>query len=209
LSYHKYDSKVEAKFRVNVPHQSSVGLHASAWVDSHKRWLLDDYKTQFSDIMAANFKPVQVDKAVENYVDAVKSQDHIRRKMDDPAYMRQVIEKLLTYESLRSKEIRVMADGTQFNSKLGSLQTDYADCKAEIKGQNEQIELKLKAFENPESQIEQARARILYLKSKIQSIDEEVPNKRRELEQQLRDLQVKISDAEKFEKNRAQIEAEM
>lgn len=192
-----------------MPNQSSVGLYAQNWIETHKHWLLEEYKTHYGSIMKSNFKPVAVDSTIENYVDSVKSRDHIKRTIDDPKYVRQVLDKLLNYESLRNNEFKITADGTFFNKELARLQKDYDDSKAEIKRLNKEIEEKLRAFENPVGEIEKSRARIAFLKSKMESIDEDIPNKRRDLQKQLREYDDKISEAENFEKNRDRVKEEM
>ena len=209
LDFRRFDSSTQQTIDLRVPSDASIGLYARTWVESHKNWLLEDYSTHVDSILKANFQPVPVSDTVSDYALSLKSKTALRAKLEDPDYVRKVIDKLLQYESSKNREFTLAVHTDEFNRALKRNQEDYRDCKKNIDLLNKDIEDKLRRFENPTSEIDQSRLRMNTLKSKIEAIDADIPTKRRDSQRDIERLEDQITKMERDLTKKVEVEREM
>lgn len=196
FDFHQYDSRSEGQVDINVPSDATIGLYARNWVEGHRNWLLEDYRSHVADIMQQNFQPVEVANNVSDFAAVLSGKATLRAKLEDPQYVRRILEKLLQYESIKHKHFSLAVNSNEFDRALARHKEDYKTCHVTIDLINKEIEERLRQFENPSSEIDKNRQRIVFLNAKLESINEEVPQKRRDADRHVAKLEGDIQQME-------------
>lgn len=209
FDYHRYDSSAPERVELQVPSDKSIGLYAQNWVDSHKNWLLEDYQSHVRAILDKNFQPVDVSQNATEVAETIRSKAALRAKLEDPLYVRKVLEKLLEYESVKDRQIISSIQPEEFNRALARTQDEYKVCHRNIDDLNAQIEERLRAFENPTSEIDLSRKRMQVVRNKIEAIEVDIPKKTKEAQKDIARLDNLIAELEKDLSQRRELEAKM
>jgi chromosome segregation ATPase len=208
-SIHKSSGKmIDSTIEVNIPTESSIGLTARTWVDSHRDWLLDQYQTTISSIMRENFRPIHGDATLSSYVLSSAELQAIR-KLEDENYLRRILDKLMDYANAKYRLTNVNVNSKEFNDHFLRNREAYEKCQLEIEKINREIEDKLRSKYGSGDDINSLNSRISYLVNKIASLDDEINRKNRDLNAKLDDINRQIRDYYSKQKSRQSILGEV
>lgn len=199
-------SLYESTINIQVPTESSIGLHAQNWVDSHRDWLLESYQTHVGGILRDNFLPVS-GSAIDSYSLTTEEYDAVR-KLEDEHFMRNILDKLMDFANAKYRLKNLNVNSKDFNDHLRRNQDAYDKCRGEISRLNQEIEDKLRN-RHANADVEGIRARISMLVQRIADLDNEINLNNRDLNARLDEINRKISEWESINKRRSYLESQM
>lgn len=132
----------EYNSKVSVPTDRAIGLNARQWIDGTQKWGLEGYKKAYEEARQNDFLPAN-DTLALKAADKTSADIHLSAKLNDPAFLKNVADKLIEYSSLKLKLSTGEPIPADFNASSERAKADYAISLGEIDRLNAEISSKL------------------------------------------------------------------